>query len=620
MKKSKRLISILLSVIIAFSFSFRAFAADDNTAGEPYSPFAHIVDNALGMAHDLIFDVLIKLTRMNNIPSKEEYLEQKNESFFEGTDDEITGTGWSGGFAKRSIIPTKWRCDANGKSDPNGKCLKILRGTGGYTNFVSKLYTDQMMNMEILTCGADENHNGVNDILIFISVDGVGITAGTCDVIRENIIEALAEYGVTADDILGCNVSATHCHAGLDIQGMSVPTLFLNKFINKVNPSYGYERSISKEMEECICLQAASCAKEAYSKIEKGSLYFFETDELDGCYDKLNCGVKVKNTFSCFLFEGNSGEKTLLTNIGGHPTSCKAKGNNMMCTDYPFFMAFALNEAGYNLVFTQSSQASVTSPSVLCKTGEPKDIEADAWVKNHALTKDDWVERYGKKYAEKWFDSLENDFENHMKKGYLLAHFIIDSIDKSDSIEPSLNINNSQTLLSLDYGIMAWGSVSGLLGEHVVTTDKSETGYGVMVETNYLEFGSEVIVITAPGELSPALVYGTDPDYDGTALWTGKTSWTGEDWQYDTLKNMVCNKSVNEGKKFVFMGITNDALGYMLPDICSPKSLLGSLLFYKDDPDHSNEISNDMLMTVGTSCGSELMEAYTALIDSVSGK
>ena len=614
MKKCKKLIAVLLALIIPFSFSVQAFAAENETSGEPYSGLAHIVDDLFGIAHDAIFSLLMKLTRQCGIPSYEDYLAAENENFFEGTDGEITGNGWSGGFAKGSIIPTKWRCDANGKKDPNGNCLKIIRPTGGYQTFVSKLYTDQMMNMMILTCGADANGNGIDDIIIFISVDGVGITAGTCAKIRENVRASLKEYGVCDEDILACNVSATHCHAGLDTQGMSILTLFLNK----LNPLTEYDRSLNEDMENSICAQAASCAKEAYGKIEKGNLYFFETDELDGCNDKLNCGVKTKDFFSCFLFEGKSGEKTLLTNIGAHPTSYGAWHNNrMMCTDYPYFMALALADAGYNIVFTQSSQASVSSPSVKDAYSELKKSDADAWVKSRALTKEDWIERYGEKYTGKQFDNLEESIEGHMRKGYLLAHYIIDSADKSLSLKPSLNIKNTRTLLSLDYGVMAWGSVSGLLGENVAKSPKSETGYGVIVETNYLEFGSKVIVLTAPGELSPSLVYGTDPNYDGEALWTGKTSWKGADWQYDTLKNIVLGKDGNADKKFVLMGITNDELGYMYPDICTPKSLLGTLIFYKENPE---DMANCMLMTISTSCGSELMEAYTAIIDGTTGK
>ena len=265
MKLCKKILAVVLAATVALSFSTVSLAASEETAGEPYSKFAHIVDDIFGFAHDAIFGVLMTLTRQWSIPSYEKYMAKGNENFFEGTNGEVSGNGWSGGFAKGSIIPTKWRCNADGKSDPNGNCLKIIRGTGGYQTFVSKLYTDQMMNMAILTCGSDENRNGVEDIVIFISVDGVGITAGTCAEIRKNIRDALKPFGVTDDDILACNVSATHCHAGLDVQGMSIPSLFLNK----LNPFTSYDRSLSKTMEESICAQAFSCAKEAYGKLER---------------------------------------------------------------------------------------------------------------------------------------------------------------------------------------------------------------------------------------------------------------------------------------------------------------------------------------------------------------
>ncbi|MBQ7548477.1 MAG: hypothetical protein IJT03_02100 [Clostridia bacterium] len=604
MKSFKKITAVLLSVIFVFSFSVQSLAGGD-ASGEPYSGFAHVVDNAFGSIHDAIFGLAIRLTKMKDIPSREEYTPE----LYRGTDGAAEGPGWSGGFASASVIPTAWRCDAQGNPDPNGMCLKGIHATGGYQTYVSKIYTEQMLNLIILSNGSDTNGNGVGDIMIFISVDGVGVTSGTCLGMRAAMEKTLAESGVEKSDILSCNISATHCHAGLDTQGMSIPTLFLNK----LNPFTDYDRSLNREMNDTLCARAAECAGRAYSSLEKGRLYFFETGKTSGCSDKLNFGANTKNFFSCFLFESAGGEKTLITNIGGHPTSYGAwDGNRMMCTDYPYFMAMALKDAGYNIVFTQSSQASVTSPNIDVHEGDRKDVRATECVKRHALSKEDWIERYGKKYADKWYDDLEESLEGHMKKGALLAGFILDSIDRSAPLSPTLNIRNTQTMLSLDYGVMALGSVSGLLGENVVRTEDSESGYGVMVDINYLEFGGRVAVITGPGELSPTLVYGTDPDYTGKSLWTGRTSWTGEDWSYDTLQDLVTEKT---GKTLVFMGITNDALGYMYPDICTPESLLGTAIFYKENP---GDMTNCMLMTVGTRCGSQLMDAFTGLLDSVS--
>lgn len=606
--KFKKLIAVLLCVIMAFSLGTNSFAASDET-GSAYNPAVQFVDKLFGVFHDAIFGVLIKLTAQKNIPDCEEYAKTEHDGFYKGTDGTTKGSQWSGGFAQGSIIPAKWRRNADKKADENGYCLNTIKATGGYQTFVSKLYTDQNLHMIILSNGVDSNKNGVDDILIFISVDGVGITAGTGLDMRQNVEKALSSFGVTAEDILGINISATHCHAALDVQGMCIPTLFLNK----LNPFSSYDRSLSKAMEDSICNQAFSCAKAAYSKLEKGKLYFFETGKVSGANDKLNSGVKTKNYFSCFVFEGVSGEKTILSNIGAHPTSYGAWDNNrLMCADYPYFMSLALADEGYNLVFTQSSQASVSSPSIDYEDGDEKDMEASEWIKTKALTKDDWVERYGKKYADKWYDKLEDSMRGHMKKGYLLAHFVLDASRDKTEVAPVLKVKNAQTLLSLDNGVMAWGSVSGLLGENVVKYSESETGYGVMVETNYIEIGNDVSILTAPGELSPALTYGSDENYTGPAKWTGKTSWAGKDWQYDTIENIVREATGDKDRTVLFFGITNDALGYMFPDINTPRSLLATIIFYKEN---SEDMTNCMLMTVGTSCGHELVESYTKIVN-----
>lgn len=614
MKKTmKKALAILLSMIIAFSFSLTGFAADDDNPGEPYSPLAHFVDGVFGVVHDALFRVLETATRKKDIPDYEEFMSGDNH-YYTGTDGKVTGDGWSGGFASQSIIPESWRCDANLKPDPEGYNLYSLHATGGYQTYVKRLYTDQMLNMIILSNGTDSNNNGIDDIIIFANVDGIGITADTCRLMRSNAENALSKYGVVKEDILSFNVSATHCHAALDTQGMSILMILFRVFTKTANLAEN-NRTLNRAIEKTLCEKSAVCADNAYSSVESGSLYFFETSKVNYTHDKNSSGVKNKNTFSCFLFESQSGEKTLITNIGAHPTGYGAWNNKqMMCADYPSHMTLALNDAGYNIVFTQSAQAAISSPGIAYEEGSQLDIDSNKWVSGHSLTKEDWVERYGQKYADKWYDELEADFESDMKEGYRLAHHIIDASDKKAEVAPVLNIRNSQILLPLDNGLLGWGSISGLLGENVVKMADSESGYGNVVEINYLEIGNDVVILTAPGELSPSLVYGSDPEYTGTNYWNGKTSWTGETWQYDMLENIVRQYTGDEDKTVLVYGITNDALGYMYPDNCTTKSLLAIGIFFRENADG---MMNDMMLTTGQRAGSSIMAAYTELVKSV---
>ncbi|MCQ2463777.1 MAG: hypothetical protein MJ177_10340 [Clostridia bacterium] len=567
---------------------------------KPYSRAARITDKALGKAQSGFFRMLTFLMKQKDIPLYENYSSAASDTFFKGSDGIRNGSGWSAGFACASIIPVLWRCTADGKPDEHGMCLKNAFPTGGYQTFVSKLFTEQKMNTLILSDNARED-----GFLIFISVDGAGVSSGTCKKMRAAIVEALKSRGVKAESILGCNISATHCHAALDTLGMSVGVLKKDRF----KPYEENGRSVHPEMELTLASRAAQTVLAAFDRMEKGELYFFETGKTSGVNDKLNFGVKVKNTFSCLLFEGESGEKTLLTNIGAHPTSYGAwQKNSMMCADYPYFMSLALRQEGYNLVFTQSAQASVSGPFVSFDESDERYMAAQRLVKERRLSKHDWQRLYGAQYAEKWYDSLSPSLEEHMKKGAMLAQFLISEIDKSNRVAPVLSVRNTESLIPLDFGVMELACTSGLLGTNVVRTQLSHSGYGVMAETNYIEIGDGLVLLTAPGELSPAIAFGTDPNYTGHSLWNGKTSWSGKEWQYDSLADTVYKKT---GKKLILLGITNNELGYIYPDICTPSSLLGTLLFYRENP---GDMSNCMLLTPGTVCGSFLTEQYIKLL------
>ena len=611
MKKANRFLAVLLSVVLAFSVGTQVFAAD-GAVGKPYSPAVGVIDKVLGVAHDGIFaavqGLLQVVYRQFRFPTYDEYLQAEHPYFYAGTGGETVGNGWQGGYASGSIIPVEWRRDAAGNPDPEGMCLDKMHPTGGYQWKLNKIYTDQMLNVLILSNGADGNGNGVSDVLLFVSVDGVGIAGGTREKIRSAIEQSLAPLGVEKGDILGCNISASHCHVALDTQGMNMMNMFTNGLKNG--------RSLDETMENTIVAQAAASAKAAYEKLEPGTLSFFETSPVSGVEDKMDSGERTKNYFSCLLFAGRSGEKTILANLGAHPT--KYFNGHALFADYPYLMRLAMQDAGYNFMFAQSAQANVNGPGIDVPEGSERDREANAWVQNYALTKEDWVKRYGKAYADKYYEDSnkisEREFEGELHKAYLLAHHILDAAANAKTCAPKLDVRGQKTLVRLEYGLMSLACVTGLLGEDTVRVRDAETGYGIMVETNYLAIGDDLVILTAPGELAPSLLLGTDPDYTGDSLWTGVTSWTGEDWYYDTLENIVRKATGDEDKAVVLFGITNDAMAYVYPDIDVPQAIL-STLFYKEGSKHNRgDMMNCMLMTMGVKTASQIMDGYIRVI------
>lgn len=608
--------AIALALVLAFSCTIPSFAADQT--GKPYSPIVRATDKALGVAHDVIFRTLQEIFRKKDIPTYEAFQQADHPTFYPGTNGTASGNGWSAGYASGSVIPTEWRCDPNGKKDPNGWCIISRKdATGGYQHHANKIYSDQRLNLLVLSNGTDANGNGKPDLVLFVSVDGVGLTAGTVGKMRAGIEQALASSGVTHDDILACNISATHCHNALDIQGMSILKILacLPRCLVKI-PT----RSLDADMENTLVLQAAACAATAYSKMEPGTFSFFETDSIVGSTDRLHSGVRLKDWFSCFLFEGRSGEKTIIANLAKHPTTYW-KNYQALYTDFPYYMWLAMKDAGYHFLFTQSAQATIYGGGVPCESGSARDKEAEAWLQSHALSYDDWVERYGKSYAKRNYDRGdsfgEKDLENQMKEGYLFAHYVLDNAKKAKKISPKLCIRNAQSLLKVDNGLMALGAITGLLGENVVRVKGSESGYGIIVETNYMEIGDDVVILTAPGEFSPAMLLGSEPDpaakdneYNVDNYWNGPTSWTGETWNYDTLESIVRKATGDSDKAVVLFGITDDAIGYVYPDVCATQSILGSVMYKNTD-----SMTNNMLLTTGATSGSQLMDSYIAVIE-----
>lgn len=604
--KMKKVVSVLLAVIIVFSTSVIAFAQD-----EGYGFFPHTVDNIFGIVQDGLFALLTGLNQKFNLPNAKDYKLNESDYFYPGTDGKVQGNGWKAGFADNSIVPAEWRCDANGNADPNGYCLNGNYAGGGYQAEMNKIYTDQNVNVVVLSNGCDTNNNGKEDIVIIVSCDGVGITNGTCRAIRAGIEDKLASFGIESGDILSCTVSATHCHAGLDIQGMYwkviLKVLFTNLFKKLFAPD-SYMLTLDEAMYKTLINQTADAVSRAYGSMESGNLYFFNTEETDGARDKFQSGAKTQNRFSSYMFESDSGVKTIVSNIGAHPVSANAQNTHLMVCDYPWFMKQAMKDAGYNFVFLQGTQAGVSSPDV-AETDDGK-----AWAEENGLSREQWVERYGEDVAAELYDSGEEDWlRGQLRKGYDLAHYVIDASESKTAVAPTLNIKATETILDCDYGLMQLGAATGVMNFNAVKSRSAESGYGIVVELGYIEIGDDVAFITVPGELSPAVVYGTKDGYDGNTMWKGAQSWNGTDWDYKTLEAMVRTASEDSDKQVIVMGLTNDAIGYNLPDPVTTQGILTPLLFYNGEG--GNEVSNSMLMTVSNRSASQIVEGFGKLLD-----
>ena len=603
----KKATAIILSAAIVAASSVSAFAANGDKEG--YGFFEHAFDNAFSVVQNGLFAALTALNVRFGMTNAKDYKIGQSDYFYSGTDGKVSGPGWKAGFADNSVIPEKWRRDAQGNPDPDGYCLDKMHSGGGYQAEIDKIYSGQNVNVLVLTNGCDTNGNGKNDLIIMVSVDGVGITSLTCRDIRKGIEEKLSRHGMTSEDILSCTISATHCHAGLDIQGMywkRILGVLAANLIKRFIPGQ-YMLTLEKDMHDTLIEKTSDAVDRAFSGMESGNLSFFNTDEVNGARDKFNSGAKTQNRFSSFIFESESGKKTIVSNIGAHPVSANAQSTHMTDCDYPYYMKLAMKDAGYDFLFIQGAQAGVSTADAEIS----RDVEE--WAASKALSRDEWINRYGEEITAELYEGCEPGFGDMYKKGYALAHFVIDAAGEKEEVAPVVSIKATEMLIDCDFGLLQLGASSGVLGFNAVRSSTANSGYGVIVEIGYIELGENVAFITVPGELSPACVYGTKEGYDGNTKWEGPQSWSSKNWEYRTLEDMVREASGDSDKQVIVMGITNDAIGYNLPDTITTKGIITPLIIYNGDG--GDEIANSMLLTLSGKSASDIVKGFGMLLD-----
>ena len=75
---------------------------------------------------------------------------------------------------------------------------------------------------------------------------------------------------------------------------------------------------------------------------------------------------------------------------------------------------------------------------------------------------------------------------------------------------------------------------------------------------------------------------------------------------------MVREASADEDKQVIVMGITNDAIGYNLPDTITTKGIITPLIIYNGDG--GDEIANSMLLTLSSKSASDIVKGFGALL------
>ncbi len=526
-RKLQKIISLVLATALMLTGTVFASAADTKAADNSGIMFAANAINGLLNAVFKGFGALFP----KDFESVDEY---EAENFYEGTekflDEPAEGAKWHLGFGKASMVPENLK---NGTKEYY---------TGGYfTQKINGVYDDQGANAIAI------NDNSGRGTVVMVAIDGIGVCNADVRAIRAEAEKKLKEKGIKSD-IVAININSTHCHTVIDTQGFGLEPLIKTVFRNLFSflPFVEKTRSIDPEFYELMIGGASDAIVEAYTAMEPGELYYFETagigrsernnnyldDEYGYIFNKRYDMEGYQHVIACFKFvpDNEKSVPTVFANVGGHPTTINRE-TKLLSADFPNYIEHKMNAAGMNFMFIQGAQSPI---SVNAGGVETESILAEINAEIEA-------------------DPIAEDYEQAKKLGYEFARIIIEAEENAKPVEPMLNVKMAEVKVPLEYGLLELGAVSGLLGMTVVRDKSAPAGYSIISEVGYLEIGTDLVMLTVPGELVPQLVYGNVVD---------KTqSYLGKDWELEYTCDLI-----GEDKTVLVMGLCNDAIGYIVPD------------------------------------------------------
>lgn len=409
---------------------------------------------------------------------------------------------WNAGFAKHSIIP----------DSVEGKLY-----IGGYLAFPPNTVSGYINDQLIRAAAFDDGRGrGIN---VFAVIDCVGISNTDIRHIRTLLKDFIAEK-----NILSLNISATHCHSGIDTQGIW-GDLTKAVRVNKKAVSEGRpEDAVSgknKEFMEYLFDSAAETIKKAVADMRPGKLEYTLTDINDYVHDKRPPYI-IDDKMTVMRFTPDDGsKKTAAVFLAAHPT-CYGGRQREVSSDFPYYLCDEIEKNGLNAMFFQGAQAAVA-------TDRGKHVP-------RGLSRHGGIEAYGRVLGRLALKSLGDDITE---------------------IEPMLNVAVTQTFVPSDNKILELAAKMRLVNNSIAKVcmdnepDSKNYELYLATEVGYAEFGKTLKFALIPGELCPELLVG--------GVYNSDKSYCGTDWKYPSMRSAV-------NGHLTVIGLCNDTIGYIVPD------------------------------------------------------
>ncbi len=497
------------------------------------------------------------------------------ENFFPGMDEFLDepaqGARWSLGYAQESILP-----------DDFGVVPYTMGGYGLMAE-TTETFDGLWVRTIILDDGSGRGK------VAFCVLDAIGIA--NADV---RLIRAAVKDFAEANDIVSINVSVTHTHSGIDLQGVwdDTVTNVLNNITLGALGIADLKSGVDRKFLQTIIDQTAKSIKDAHADMKTGELTLSKMDIGDDYLRDRTAPYNYDGNMYRLEFtpDQKGATPTIITTFGCHPEST-GYGHTVISADFIPYIEEVLNKAGYNFIFIQGAVGTVTEDSHYADDGLD-------------LTRYESTVRYGyeigymllgMELTEAECKALNfelGDFlgvaEYEGQENYTVWYEGWTPVEETP-VKPLLNIKNMQYVIEVSNVLLDIIGKSGIT-DYFFLYDNTTGKYYEVTECGYMELGDSLQVLISPGEHYGEILNG------GDGL---------EDFQYDCYRDMF-------GENTIIFDLANDAIGYIEPD---PEFVMAGMKY----SEKNDEFDNDTwcLISFGEHTASTVAGKFVELYESV---
>ena len=586
MKKGCKWLALFLALGMAFScFSVPVLAQD--------GAFQKSAEHAAAKGIEAVLNGVLGTVDFL-LPDGENFYDldtYQSRNFLPGTGtfaDAPAGFGtWKLGYAQASLVPQDYLEHAYYLGG-------YIMAENGMNNRVEELLDDMRVRVVALD---DSTGSGT---AVFAAVDCIGMTNQDICRIRAKLSEKMPDTNFS-----GISVFSTHCHSGIDTQGLWTNTfakafknlfrsvLHLGKLETGTDPQYMaflYD-AVSDAMRSAVQQMHSGTMRYAHKDI--GSAYFTNKNR------KSASALMTQMHRLVFTPDDPSVPPTMIVNAAAHPdvaglpTSDGQSSGRGISGDYIYYMDEVIRGAGYQFMFINGAIAGIYMSRG--KTNNSQDftrrVQQSARYGNTlgkialSLTRTEQEIADDEYLSNDAVEEAERAVAQRKGNPYYLWYADWTPVRETD-VPARLNMQFAQVTVPVTNAFIR---IAGRLNLAAYDVLRENRNCFIRTEIGYLELGGVVRAALMPGEVCQDLVVG------GTSV-TAAGSFSGKAFGYATIEDLF-------GKDTIVFGLANDAIGYVIPD----NDYCMCIAF-----DHYHE-----LIGLGSQTASTIMRGFAALAQKI---